>query len=246
MSSPGFRSDAAAAAAAAAEGPAPGPPGERPLMPVTDFGCGKPYWASEAVAGGVPGKLQDEGLPPPVGKAAERAEDRRPAGAAALAQGQGTAYPTFLLLAQSFGSAASPSPSGSQLTTVGTLHNPSQPGQDGAQEVGAETESLPLTGTLLFKVEEACDGNRKHESRLPELWIGVIFIRRSWSPSCACFLTWFVMWDREKTPLISPLFCPYQFPLATISSSGYHISKTIGNWSSAEEGEGLETKSFQE
>ncbi|KAM3852879.1 zinc finger protein 839 isoform 2-T2 [Vipera latastei] len=152
MSSPGFRSDAAAAAAAD-EGPAPGPPGERPLMPVTDFCCWKPYRASEAVAGGVPGKLQDEGLPPPVGKAAERAEDRRPAGAAALAQGQGTAYPTFLLLAQSFGSAASPSPSGSQLTTVGTLHNPSQPGQDGAQEVGAETESLPLTGTLRFKME---------------------------------------------------------------------------------------------
>ncbi|XP_039220757.1 zinc finger protein 839 isoform X2 [Crotalus tigris] len=155
MSSPGFRSDAAAAAtaASAAEGLAPGLPGERLLMPVTEFRCGKPYRASEAVAAGVPGKLQDEGLPSPVGKAAERAEDRRPAGAAVLPQGQGTACPTSLLLAQSFSSAASVSPSGSQLPTVGTLQNPSQPGQDGAQEVGSETESLPLTGTLLFKLE---------------------------------------------------------------------------------------------
>ncbi|KAK9409426.1 zinc finger protein [Crotalus adamanteus] len=155
MSSPGFRSDAAAAAtaASAAEGLAPGLPGERPLMPVTEFRCGKPYRASEAVAAGVPGKLQDEGLPSPVGKAAERAEDRRPAGAAVLPQGQATACPTSLLLAQSFSSAASVSPSGSQLPTVGTLQNPSQPEQDGAQEVGSETESLPLTGTLLFKLE---------------------------------------------------------------------------------------------
>lgn len=150
----------AAAAASAAEGPAPGPPGERPLMPVTEFRCGKPYRASEAVAGSVPGKLQDEEVPPRVGKAAERAEGRRPAGAAVLPPGQGTACPTSLLLAQSFSSAVSASPSGCQLPTVGTLHNPSQPGQDGTQEVGSETESLPLTGTLLFKVE-ACDGNRK-------------------------------------------------------------------------------------
>lgn len=222
MSSPGFRSDAAAAAAAAAasaaEGPAPGPPGERPLMPVTEFRCGKPYRASEAVAGSVPGKLQDEGLPPPVGKAAERAEDRRPAGAAVLAQGQGTACPTSLLLAQSFTSAVSASPSGSQLPTVGTLHNPSQPRQDGPQEVGSETESLPLTGTLLFKVE-ACDGNRK-QSHLRELWIGVIFIPRSWSLSCACFLNRPVMWGREKTHL-SPLYS------ALIS---FHLQHYIQFW----------------
>lgn len=154
MSSPGFRSNAAAAAAT--EGPTPGPPGESLLTPVPEFRCGKPHRAPEAVAlGGVPGKLHDEGLPPPVGKATQKAEDRRPAGAAVLPQGQSTAWPAPLLLAVSFNPATSASPSGSRLPTVGSLHSLSQPGQDGAQEVGSEAEPLPLTEPLLSEVE-AC------------------------------------------------------------------------------------------
>ncbi|XP_034274398.1 zinc finger protein 839 isoform X2 [Pantherophis guttatus] len=150
MSSPGFRNDDAAAAASA-EGPAPGPPlGESLLTPVPELPRGKPHRAPEAgTLRGVPGKLQDEGLPPPVGKATEKAGDRRPAGAAVLPQGQGSPWPPPFLLALSF----NPSPSGSRLPTVGTLHSLSQPGQDGAQEAGSEAKPLPLTGPLLSEME---------------------------------------------------------------------------------------------
>ncbi|XP_032090463.1 zinc finger protein 839 isoform X2 [Thamnophis elegans] len=151
MSSLGFRSDAAAAIS---EGSAPGPPGETPLTPVSEFPRWKPHRAPEAVAvGGVPGKLQDERLPPPVGKATQKAEDRRTAGPVVLPHGQSPACPPPLLLALSFNSETSASPSGSRLTTVGTLHSPSQPGQDGVQEMGSEAEHLALTGTLLAEMK---------------------------------------------------------------------------------------------
>lgn len=153
MSSLGFRSDAAAAAATS-EGSAPGPSGETPLTPVSEFPRWKPHRAPRAVAvGGVPGKLQGEGLPPPVGKATQKTEDRRTAGTVVLPQGQSPAWPPPLLLALSFNPETSASPSGSRLTTVGTLHTPSQPGQDGTQEVGSEAEPLALTGPLLAEVE---------------------------------------------------------------------------------------------
>uniref|UniRef100_A0A8C6V8E3 C2H2-type domain-containing protein n=1 Tax=Naja naja TaxID=35670 RepID=A0A8C6V8E3_NAJNA len=144
MSSPGFRSDAAAA-----EGPAPGPAAESPFTPVPEFRCGKPHRAPEKVAG----KLQDEGLPPPVKKATQKAEDRRPAGAAVLPQGQSTACPPSLLLALNFNPATSVSPSGSRLQTVGSLHSSSQPKQDGTQEAGSEADPLPLTGPLSSEME---------------------------------------------------------------------------------------------
>lgn len=151
MSSPGFRNDDDDAAASA-EGPAAGPPGESLLTPVPQLPRGKPHRAPEAGSlGGVPGKLQDEGLPPPVGKATEKAGDRRPAGAAVLPQGQGSPWPPPLLLALSF----NPSPSGSRLPTIGTLHSHSQPGQDGAQEAGSEAKPLPSTGPLPSEVD-AC------------------------------------------------------------------------------------------
>ncbi|XP_025028405.1 zinc finger protein 839, partial [Python bivittatus] len=108
--------------------------------------------ASEDVAGSDPGKLQDEGLRPPVGKATERARDHRPVGAAVLPQGRGTAWPSPVLLARRFSPATSASPSGSALPALGTLHRPSQPEQDGAQEVGPEAGSLPFT-ELLSKLE---------------------------------------------------------------------------------------------
>ncbi|XP_013929010.1 PREDICTED: zinc finger protein 839 isoform X2 [Thamnophis sirtalis] len=151
MSSLGFRSDAAAATS---EGSALGPPGETPLTPVSEFPRWKPHRAAEAVAvGGVPGKLQGEGLPPPVGKAAQKAEDRRTAGPVVLPHEQSPAWPPPLLLALSFNPETSASPSGSRLTTVGTLHSTSQPGQDGVQEMGSEAEHLALTGPLLAEMK---------------------------------------------------------------------------------------------
>ncbi|XP_070608013.1 zinc finger protein 839 [Erythrolamprus reginae] len=153
MSSPGFGSGAAAGPP---EGPAAGLLAENPLRPVPEFCCGKPRRAAEAAAlGGVPaGKLQDEGLPPPVGKATRKAEDRRPAGTAVLLpQGQSTARPPALLLSLSFNPATSPSTSGSGLPTVASLNGPLQPGRDGVQEVGSEAEPLPLTGPLLPEME---------------------------------------------------------------------------------------------
>ncbi|XP_063145079.1 zinc finger protein 839 [Candoia aspera] len=171
MSSPGVRSGAAATAAA--EGPALGraaassaaplcpPPGESPSTPVPEFRCGEPHRTSEDVAGSGPGKLQDEGLLPPAGKATERTRDHRPAGASVLPEGHGTAWPPPALLAPSFSSVTSALPSGSLLPAFGTLHSPSQPGQDGAQEVRSEVGCLPFTGLLLSKVE-GCELETTH------------------------------------------------------------------------------------